>query len=531
MSSDPPDEAASGTATGDAATSPTAPAPGSTGPAGPKIRQAVVVIHGMGEQVPLATLDRFVDAALPLENDDDPTRFLSRPEQMSDSYEARRYLAPRRAVTKEDPPEWGEVGKELYAQTEFYEYHWSHLMTGNRLGHLWPTVRRVVFTWYTNVPSGLRVVWGLVWLLTIGVAVAIHFGWFTLAPEGDLVSRFLEAVVGGGVALTVATTVVTLVQRWITTSFVDVARYLDPSPTSYAVRRSIRHGILELLRNLHHAELQDRAFDGTLHARPKYQRIVIVAHSLGAYIGYDAISRLWWELTSEHAGAALDSTPLAGDVPDGLDEVEGAAAAFGKSATDEQVMAFQQAQRQLWCGLREQGNPWRITDFVTVGTPMYMADRIAYRNVFRRRVDQLELPTCPPVTDPAPRAPRDDQRGHVYSWKTPDMQWRSLHHAAPFAAVRWTNLWYSARFGFLGDWFGGPLQPLFGAGIRDVRITGDRPSRWLPAGSHSLYFRNAAKRDDDGTTGRVLRDALDLASTAWVRPTATNPVLRRRYTD
>ena len=45
-----------------------------------------------------------------------------------------------------------------------------------------------------------------------------------------------------------------------------------------------------------------------------------------------------------------------------------------------------------------------------------------------------------------------------------------LHHAAPFAATRWTNLYFPARCGFFGDFVGGPLKSVFGSGIRDVKV-------------------------------------------------------------
>jgi hypothetical protein len=482
-----------------------------------KFRQAVVVIHGMGEQLPLATLHGFIDAALPRGR---RTEVFSRPDGMSQSYEGRRYIA-RRVFTGD-----GDEATEVRPQTDFYEYHWSHLMTGNELGHLWPTVRRVLFTWPWKVPSGLRLLWVAVWATVVTVAVRAATTGLPFDLPGDLTSgddllaQVLEALTGGGLTLLVLTTAVTFVQRWVTTSFVDVARYLDTSPKSYAVRRAIRLGIVELLRNLH---------DRELYGGHKYQRIIVVAHSLGAYIGYDAIARLWWEITAEHAGATLHEDALAGEVADGLREVERLASELTGDSDDAQVAEFQRAQRTLWCGLRAQGHPWRITDFVTVGTPMYMAHRIAYRTPdrFEERVERLELPTCPPRPDLGGRT----GRYLTFAWRRPGMRWSVLHHAAPFAAVRWTNLWYPARLGIFGDWFGGPLRPLFGAGIRDLAITGDRPSRWLPAGSHSLYFRNAKKRDARGTTGALLREALALESTEEIHATLAHPSLRRSLSD
>ena len=65
-----------------------------------------------------------------------------------------------------------------------------------------------------------------------------------------------------------------------TASLVDVARYLDTSPSSYAARRAIRGGLVDLLRALH---------DG------RYSRIVVVAHGVGTYISYDALTVFWAE--------------------------------------------------------------------------------------------------------------------------------------------------------------------------------------------------------------------------------------------
>lgn len=108
-----------------------------------KVRQAVVMIHGMGEQRPLETLNEFLGVGLKPAADGQ-RHFYSRPDRVTDSYEARRYLAPR---SERD-------GVELHAQTEFFEYHWAHLMQGNKLTDLWPAFRHLLIQWPTKVPSG-----------------------------------------------------------------------------------------------------------------------------------------------------------------------------------------------------------------------------------------------------------------------------------------------------------------------------------------------------------------------------------------
>ena len=76
-----------------------------------KVRQAVVMVHGMGEQRPLDTLTTFVKAALPDPPDgtvvDDDQPFFSRPDLMTESYESPRLPRPageeRRGPDRADP--------------------------------------------------------------------------------------------------------------------------------------------------------------------------------------------------------------------------------------------------------------------------------------------------------------------------------------------------------------------------------------------------------------------------------------------
>ena len=451
------------------------------------VRQAVVIVHGMGEQRPLGTLNRFIKAALTPRTDKGKT-FYSQPDRVTDSFESRRYIAPRYAPDD----------VEVHAQTEFYEYHWAHLMQGNKLGDLWPTFRRMLFRWVTRVPAGLRAVWVLFWvLLAVAVVVLTRNGW---DDGGDVVQTLL----GTGITGTVLAYLVTRVLPGaLTNSFVDVVRYLDTSPRSYEVRREIRKGMVDLLR--------------ALHDKGRYDRIVVVAHSLGAYIAYDGISYLWAHVNKLHGGKNL-----AGGAPAGLQEVERLASDLPERPSAEQVDAYQDAQRALWLGLREQGNPWRITDFVSVGTPMYFADDLYTRNrgEFDERVKRWEFATCPPQAEGGGPWNNVNRTPLWFSWL--NGRRRVLYHGAPFAVVRWTNMWFPARFGVLGDWFGGPLAPLFGWGIKDVPLTGNGRKPRIPAAAHTMYFSFPDDRGPASVT-TALQRAMDLASTAWLEPATTAP--------
>jgi hypothetical protein len=104
-------------------------------------RQAVVLIHGIGEQRPMETLRAFVSAFL-----EDGT-YHSKPDMLSDTDEMRR-LKLRKFVA-DDPakstnPDWPE--------TDFYEYYWAHQMYGTTISHVVSWLRRIMF-------RGIGILW------------------------------------------------------------------------------------------------------------------------------------------------------------------------------------------------------------------------------------------------------------------------------------------------------------------------------------------------------------------------------------
>ena len=479
--------------------------------AGKRVRQAVVIIHGMGEQRPLDTLSGFVRAALDPGGQADP-EFYSRPDEVTDSYESRRYLARQLSLD----------GREVRAQTEIFEYHWAHLMQGNRLEDLWPTARRFIFLLPWFVPAGLRIVWAVIWALVIVAAVLVvralrlGFDWSQLTIPNVVGSLLGAGLVAALFSLALTYVLTRFTPRWITSSFVDVVRYLDTSPRSYEVRREIRGGIVKLLRGLH---------DARVRGEPRYQRIVVVGHSLGTYIGYDAITYLWGQMNELHQ-KPMDlgpsaTRPFGGDEPAGLEAIE--QAAITVDADPAALGAYRAAQRAIWAGLRVDGNPWRITDFVSFGSPMYFADRLLTLNPrqFRERVTRREIPTCPPLPDEGPPYPEpagSSRRRLSYN----NGGRRVLYHGAPFAVVRWTNMWFPPHLWFFGDWFGGALAPLFGNGIKDVALDGNRPWSLVPALAHALYVSFPSDTRPESATTH-LRAAMDLASSSWLEPTLGAP--------
>ncbi|MFV8053151.1 hypothetical protein [Mycobacterium sp. 48b] len=450
-----------------------------------RVRAAVVIVHGMGEQRPLDTLRSFVQTALtPL--DGGWRYYYSRPATVTRSYEARRYIA--RQLN-------GQAGQ---VQTEIFEYHWSYMMTGNRLSDLFASTTRLLVRRVRHVPPELFGIWRIAWAAIALIPVLLLVGYLM----NRALPGWLTAILSSAVVIGVVTLAAKSMGNWITGSFVDVVRYLDTSPRSYSARRKIRGGLVDLLRSLHDTE--------------RYTRIVVVAHSLGAYIGYDAMSSLWTDLHQIHSGPPGPLPNGGKRIPlDGLaalqqaadDVLDSAAIQDSSNPTKElndRVDRFRNCQFDLWKGLRSQGNPWRITDFVTVGTPMYLADILltrpglfsalrgqvptAAREEFDAMTRRGELVRCPPRSETQPVENMIEPTTMKYGWRYGTRQ--VLGSQSLFAVVRWTNMWFPVTKGSVrGDFFGGPLRPLFGPGIRDIPVTGNvkgRQVRWGRA--HTRYF-------------------------------------------
>lgn len=450
-----------------------------------KFRQAVVIVHGMGEQRPLEMLNHFIDSAIPgpteIQEKEALPVYYSRPAPESESYEARSYLA--RETSK-------------YPQTEFFEYHWSHMMQGNKLSDIWDVFQRMLFTPIWKVPSGLRFVWILFWTLILFALWMLASG--TLAWDSLNLEKVVTMIAGGGAVGGILTWVLTkILPGKITASFVDVVRYLDTSPRSYGVRKNIRRGMIEFLEGLH--------------LSGRYQRIIIVAHSLGAYVAYDGITYLWTQMNQDHVLSSEDgqNTDHSKKVdPEVITRLENEAKKLldnPKGNPDR----YQELQRELWLANRAAGNTWLITDFVTAGTPMYMADKLLTKNEeeFRVRQKRRDIASCPPLPDlPGEK----EQTLYTYPYRGGSV----LYHAAPFAIVRWSNMWFPAHFGFFGDWFGGPLARLFGAGVKDYPLHGNDWKRFLPAWAHTLYFAYP-NDENEGSATKVLHDFMDVDPQKW----------------
>ncbi|RSZ62434.1 hypothetical protein EAH68_09865 [Corynebacterium hylobatis] len=424
-------------------------------------RQAVVLIHGIGDQRPMDTLRAFMAGiGVP--------EYYSKPHRYSSNYELRRFSSH---------------GSHPRPETDFFEFYWAHHFPAGRLfatlrwlftdllfrrpfwGHQ-PPLRRPIGIFQAAVTALV-----LIFLTAVG-------GWlgFIGLPAGSaqLLSRILI------IAAVVALVVVLLAGGFLTRSLADAKFYLSGAPGSLKARNEIRAEGLSLLHALHDA--------GT------YERIVVVGHSLGSVIGLDLIRLAWDEL--RHPDPALAEAP--DDYPTTLAaNFDNLVELLPPDPDPEDLENWQQAQHALWVESRHRGMRWLITDFITLGSPLTYADFLLSRSNarFQERKTQREYPECPPI---------DDRGGVFYSRQyTREDGWHTLggrsprnalvaHHGAPFAVTRWSNA-YFPRWLFFGDLVGGPLASKFGCGIRDVAVRAASLRRWsrrdIFPWVHSRYWR------------------------------------------
>jgi len=90
-----------------------------------------------------------------------------------------------------------------------------------------------------------------------------------------------------------------------------------------------------------------------------------------------------------------------------------------------------------------------------------------------------------------------------------------LPHAAPFAVTRWTNIYAPVRAIIAGDPVGGPLAPVFGAGVKDVPVPISPWWRRRTPLAHTSYWRRQPGAEASAAV-RAILDAIDLESGRWL---------------
>jgi hypothetical protein len=433
-----------------------------------KPRQAVLIIHGIGEQRPMETLRSFVLGVLgPALGPDGKRRFYSKPDPNSETFELRRYRA-----------------FEGQADSDFIEFYWQHQMPVAAwrflLSWLWPLMNRPI----KSMPPRFVILWWLAWT-SIVILVAAFL--LALLPWAGLSVTYNFLVPSAtGIAAVVLGSVGYLVRSFVG----DAAIYLNPHPRTVEARNAIRTSGVELIERLQN--------DG------RYDRIVIVGHSLGSVIGYDILSFAWHRASEEfrkkvEAGGLPQDNP----VQTALKSSETLAGQM-KPGSAEQWKA---ATRSLAAEMEKLGLHWIVTDFITLGSPLAHASLLLARGPgdLKRRIEERELPVAPPFREDgvqfAYARTGKSPAGNKQSARVPD-------HAALFALTAWTNLYFPCRAFFYGDLIGGLVGPAFGMGVTDRSVVTKVSGGWL---AHTHYWTRYPRFSENVDSSPVrLIEALDL---------------------
>jgi hypothetical protein len=440
-------------------------------------RQAIVVIYGVGSQRPMSTVKSFTHALI-----SDAKRW-NKPDQMSASYELRRYQLPR--------------GK-YRPRTDLFELYWADEVPGTQVGQVLSWLRSIMFRQPRTVDAALRPIAYLAWATVAAAALAVVALALTIGING--IGHLWQAATGLAQIAWVSTCLSlagAALSGFLTARLGNAARYLDPAPGNIAVRQSIRQHGVDLLRKLHE--------------EGGYDRIAIVGHSLGSVIGYDIIRLYWSQVHRQHASpAVIQQTKLA--------EYLNFLAAYKEqlAAGNANVDDYRSKQRALWREYRCFGLPWLVTDLITIGNPLTHAGTLLARSPadLDALVSDLELPACPPHGQADDLTLRETflTEGNIRSIQM-------LTQAAPFALTRWTNI-YAPTWGVIfGDPIGGPLTPVFGIGIKDMPVAISPWWRGRTPLAHTSYWLGVPSRENGGKPSpaiAALRKAVDLESGRWL---------------
>ncbi|AXS41841.1 hypothetical protein [Breoghania sp. L-A4] len=427
-------------------------------------KQAVIVIHGMGEQKAMDTLRGFVDVVWSGDERQRPygggPQVWSKPDTISDALELRRLTTNHNFDG---------------VRTDFFEFYWAHLMSGTKISHVVSWVKLLLFRNRKDVPDQLYAAWialwvlcGLITLLVVDLSLDEGSKFLGLTPFWTMLI--------GAVLLYLNTKIIAPIIG-------DAARYLSPAPVNVGQRRAIRDEGATLLRKL--IECGD------------YRRIIVVGHSLGSIIGYDILRDVWAEY----------NTRMAGDGPsDALDRLQALA---NTRPLDRE--AYREAQRDYLDELRANGNKWCVSDFITMGSPLAHGNALLARTFdeFDERVAQREFPVCPPLAETDSKGTARFSYDRTVGKGEEQVRMAVPHHAAVFAPVRWTNIYFPCRNIIEGDLIGGPIEPVFGEGVEDVAVT-PPGNRYL---AHTRYWTIAPGGDRHAPGAHIiaLREALKLA--------------------
>lgn len=235
----------------------------------------------------------------------------------------------------------------------------------------------------------------------------------------------------------------------------DAARYFRNAPANVAVRREIRKEAVDTLEDLH--------------LSGKYDRIVVVAHSLGTVVAYDMLRAYYSRIDRKLPDPGTLGSNLKIVDKNRLNCIEARNRGRAVIAKIQSVVEATQEPSNPAAQRDEDIKAWLVTDFVTMGSPLTHAHYLMcngeteheLRRDFKRRVREFEFPTCPPMLLKG--------SGRL-TFRSSSDHLQYFHHGGLFGLTRWTNLYFPVSQLLWGDAIGGPVAPIFGRNIVDVPV-------------------------------------------------------------
>jgi hypothetical protein len=410
-------------------------------------KQAIVLIHGIGEQRPMDTATAFAQTiAGESEIFYNPSYFGLRGEISRISIDRSRYRP----------------------KTDIFEYYWAHEFRDNKISTInnWffylflACVKKIR---HDGAASGSGSIAGLFKMSKelLVVIAGLVYGLITLVLAGSLIhaSHSLTSLVT--VALIGFAIYKIFLSNILFGYLADAAKYLSNHPDNISARERVRSGAIDLIRSLNESD--------------EYDRVMVVGHSLGSVIGSDALTHYWHEVCHSMGHDPSGRTNLKQRYSELMNYIKAFDANIGT------IGELQKRQRLMREALCEGGGNWKISDFVSIGSPLSFANFLLARNDedFRARSEVTrELLLCPPIGGEDKHFIHknvtlvDGIRGSLYptSWSA-------------FLYTRWTNIYGSK------DLVGGPVAPLYGKAVMDIRV---ESSSYLAA--HVEYFAGRSTR-------------------------------------
>jgi hypothetical protein len=370
-----------------------------------------------------------------------------------------------------------------------------------------PAVTAFLASYLLMNKQGVRAFWRALWISFMMFVVLLFVSWFWY-PK----STFAEILFNGWRPWSLNSPW-SLVLAWAVVGFYlavnaaflqpylgDAARYFRNSPANVAVRRAIRKEAVDTLDRLHSSGL--------------YDRIIVVAHSLGCVVSYDMLRAYFSRVCNE-------LPPTDGLEPDFTD-IDRAPWQPDEPASKAEKKALREKARRTITHIADatvkkplnerKYKSWLVTDFITLGNALTHAQFLMCLGKtrddlvadFTRRVREREFPTCPPK-----RLYGDG----LLSFDNPKTKRREFHHGALFGLTRWTNIYFPLSQIFWGDAIGGPVAPLFGKHIVDLPVE-TRVGGSADFFTHTAYW-DIKRQPDCGKAPHIvaLRKAVDLAET------------------